>query len=339
MSYEEFEEYYEEATSHVEAAQRNRRLREVISQCVFRDEDCILLAHLGYCDDFTAKDEHWMSRNCCPICHSTSQLEFLHRCPLDPNAYKAYSQPGDVSKKFMSLLKKMEPEYSVQVHAAPMDIPGVAYEYKVVPNDAPWVVTIDNFVTTEEMHTLLEHANVYGYERSTDGLDEDEDGSWEAGETEERTSYEAWCGKRHGCVDDPIVLRVMDRLEEAVDIPQSHSDRLQLLRYEVGQFYRVHQDYHSYQAFSQTGARVLTALMYLSDVEEGGETRFPYLDVNIQPKKGRVLIWSNVLDGQPDEEALLARHEALPVVRGEKYAATAWFHARDYRSAPKHCGR
>jgi hypothetical protein len=34
------------------------------------------------------------------------------------------------------------------------------------------------------------------------------------------------------------------------------------------------------------GPRILTFFLYLSDVEEGGETSFPYLDIAIKPKKG-----------------------------------------------------
>ena len=48
------------------------------------------------------------------------------------------------------------------------------------------------------------------------------------------------------------------------------------------------------------------------------EPIFPYLDLTIMPKKGRVAMWANVLDEDPMEEHLLARHQALPVESGEK---------------------
>jgi len=62
--------------------------------------------------------------------------------------------------------------------------------------------------------------------------------------------------------------------------------------------------------------------MYLNDVEQGGGTNFPYLDLTVMPKRGRVLMWANVQDEDPDEEHLHARHQALPVISGEKYGAT-----------------
>ena len=37
--------------------------------------------------------------------------------------------------------------------------------------------------------------------------------------------------------------------------------------------------------------RVLAFMTYLNDVEEGGETSFHYYDINVQPKKGKTMIW------------------------------------------------
>lgn len=40
----------------------------------------------------------------------------------------------------------------------------------------------------------------------------------------------------------------------------------------------------------------LTRFLYLSDVDEGGETSFPHLNIAVKPKKGRALLWPSVLD-------------------------------------------
>jgi prolyl 4-hydroxylase len=36
--------------------------------------------------------------------------------------------------------------------------------------------------------------------------------------------------------------------------------------------------------------------MYLSDVSSGGGTRFPQLNVTIEPRKGRALLFPNVMN-------------------------------------------
>jgi prolyl 4-hydroxylase len=74
--------------------------------------------------------------------------------------------------------------------------------------------------------------------------------------------------------------------------------------------------------------------LYLSDVEEGGETSFPYLDIAVKPKRGRALLWPSVLDknGLTEQDGR-THHQALPVIRGLKFAANAWLHSHDYMVA------
>ena len=50
------------------------------------------------------------------------------------------------------------------------------------------------------------------------------------------------------------------------------------------------------QADLACGPRILTFFLYLSDVEEGGETAFPMLGISVKPKKGKALLWPSVID-------------------------------------------
>jgi prolyl 4-hydroxylase len=43
--------------------------------------------------------------------------------------------------------------------------------------------------------------------------------------------------------------------------------------------------------------RIASALVYLNDIENGGETVFPCHDISIVPKRGTMVYWENVLDG------------------------------------------
>ena len=51
------------------------------------------------------------------------------------------------------------------------------------------------------------------------------------------------------------------------------------------QFYRRHHDSSDHKNDSTAGHRILTFFLYLNDVEEGGETRFTTLGIDVKPKK------------------------------------------------------
>jgi hypothetical protein len=69
--------------------------------------------------------------------------------------------------------------------------------------------------------------------------------------------------------------------------------------------------------------------VYLNDVQEGGETVFPDRDVTVRPKRGRAVMFRNLLaDGSPDVHSL---HAGMPVLAGEKWLATSWIRTRPLR--------
>ena len=85
------------------------------------------------------------------------------------------------------------------------------------------------------------------------------------------------------------------------------------------------------------GPRIMTSFVYLSDVEEGGETTFPLLKdsegrmLTVTPRKGQAVLWPNTLDDKPNQIDERTRHEAMAVRKGVKYAANAWIHMHDFR--------
>jgi prolyl 4-hydroxylase len=72
--------------------------------------------------------------------------------------------------------------------------------------------------------------------------------------------------------------------------------------------------------------------LYLNDVEEGGGTNFDKLNITVMPKRGRALIWPSVLNDEPGAKDSRTTHQALPVEKGIKYGANAWFHIRDFKT-------
>ncbi|PSC75136.1 putative prolyl 4-hydroxylase 4 isoform A [Micractinium conductrix] len=95
-----------------------------------------------------------------------------------------------------------------------------------------------------------------------------------------RTSYGTFLRKRL----DPILSTIEDRMAAATHLHTSHHEDLQVLKYEHGQTYRDHYDINDTperlklmrESGVRGGLRTATLLVYLSDVEEGGETAFPY---------------------------------------------------------------
>lgn len=79
--------------------------------------------------------------------------------------------------------------------------------------------------------------------------------------------------------------------------------------------------------------RPLTGLAApFADVEEGGGTKFDG-GFTVQPKRGRAVLWPATFNDRPFIKDDRTHHEALPVLRGTKFAANFWIHQFDYVTA------
>lgn len=97
------------------------------------------------------------------------------------------------------------------------------------------------------------------------------------------------------------------------------------------EFYKQHHDQQSGH-WTPQGVRIYTFFVYLSDVEEGGGTRFTKLGLTVKPKLGRGILWPSVQDETLRISDPRTEHEALPVERGIKYAANLWQHLYDFKT-------
>ena len=95
----------------------------------------------------------------------------------------------------------------------------------------------------------------------------------------------------------PIVTKIENRLARFTYLPPYHGEDLQVLKYGYQQKYDAHHDVgeldskSGLQLAKEGGHRVGTVLLYLSDVEEGGETAFPDSEW-INPNRGNGETWS-----------------------------------------------
>jgi prolyl 4-hydroxylase len=318
MDLKDFLDEYNAAVEHLTAVAQNPELRVALPYCRNEHELCLQWAFQGWCEE----DFHYMQTACCPVCASAEQVEWLLRCPIDPNDPVAW-QPGDLDVFFQNLTTLTQ--YEPTVHSQPSKIPGDKHE------SAPWVVTLENVINEEEANTLIKWGEDYGWHDSMVAGDAREDGTSEAVYSEDRTSSLAWCHEE--CMEDPIVQGILERLSNITNLHSNHSDYLQLLRYEEGQKYLSHHDFHHYQVYSWSGPRIMTLYIYLADVEEGGGTKFTDLNITVTPKLGRALLWPNVLSDDPNKQEEWTYHEALPPIKGRKYGATLWWHQRNFKRA------
>ncbi|VFQ88687.1 unnamed protein product [Cuscuta campestris] len=149
---------------------------------------------------------------------------------------------------------------------------------------------------------------------------------------------------------DKMVREIEKRIADFTFIPVENGEGLQILHYEVGQKYEPHYDYFLDDFNTKNGGqRIATVLMYLSKVDEGGETVFPAAKGNfsavpwwdelsdcgkgglsVKPKMGDALLfWSMKPDATLDPSSL---HGGCPVIKGNKWSSTKWMRVHEYKA-------
>lgn len=133
-----------------------------------------------------------------------------------------------------------------------------------------------------------------------------------------RISKSSWLqGEEHSIVD-----KVNKRIHAITGLELKTAEELQVVNYGLGGHYEPHYDFarrdekDAFQGLG-TGNRIATFLFYMSDVEAGGATVFPSLNLSLWPRKGAAAFWYNLFeDGKGDTST---RHAACPVLLGTKW--------------------
>jgi prolyl 4-hydroxylase len=133
---------------------------------------------------------------------------------------------------------------------------------------------------------------------------------------------------------DPLVAAVDSRIAGLLGLDRALGEPLQGQRYKPGQQFKGHVDFFYVdqpywpEYSSHGGQRTWTAMIYLVAPQRGGGTRFSLLDVEVEPKLGRLLVWNNMaLDGSPNPWTL---HSGEPVAKGTKYIVTKWYREQPF---------
>ena len=130
-----------------------------------------------------------------------------------------------------------------------------------------------------------------------------------------------------GALTDPLIADIDRRICALLGIHSSYSEITQGQHYKPGEEFKVHTDFFEGPTLEEhtreQGQRTYTFMVYLNDVELGGETEFIKLKQTIKPKKGMAIIWNSLnQDGSNNYNTL---HQAHPVRSGTKSIITKWF--------------
>ncbi|KMJ57669.1 2OG-Fe(II) oxygenase [Bacillus sp. LL01] len=128
--------------------------------------------------------------------------------------------------------------------------------------------------------------------------------------------------------ENELVSKIEKRVSQIMNVSVEHGEGLQILNYQVGQEYKAHFDFFKSSSKQVSNPRISTLVMYLNDVEEGGETYFPKLKFSVSPQKGMAVYFEYFYDNQELNELTL--HGGSPVVVGDKWAATQWMRRKKY---------
>ena len=272
-------------------------LVEEAMQCADTNAECASWAASGECQ----KNPRYMLSHCTTSCGTCeSKREGCKR----QNSTAPMAIPGGMHAMFERALTAF-PEYQPTALSRPS--PGT--------DDAPWVLQFENLLTEDQAMAMIAACPPKGWSASLAGDQL----------SPVRTSTQCWCDEGGGCMRAEAVHDLTMRMLNVTMLPYENAEYFQVLKYEVGQFYRQHHDQQSAH-WTPQGVRLFTFFVYLSDLEEGGGTRFTDLGITVTPKLGRGILWPSVQDGNLRDSDRRTHHEALPVVKGVKYAANLWQH-------------
>lgn len=94
-------------------------------------------------------------------------------------------------------------------------------------------------------------------------------------------------------------------------VPFASMELLQMIKYNPNtDFYKPHAD------SGPDFPRCISSILYLNDIEKGGDTYFDKFNVSVSPKAGRLLMFPS---------NFIYTHEGRPPINDTKYVVVTWF--------------
>lgn len=140
-----------------------------------------------------------------------------------------------------------------------------------------------------------------------------------------RISKSCWLNGGH----DKLIDKINRRMTALTGLNFDTAEDFQVQNYGLAGHYDPHFDFsrdleNSSLGQLGTGNRIATVLLYMTDVEAGGATVFPYVGARVKPRKGNAVFWHNML--RSGEGDFRTRHAGCPVLKGWKWVSNKWIH-------------
>ncbi|MEO1353141.1 MAG: 2OG-Fe(II) oxygenase [Cyanobacteria bacterium J06635_15] len=186
-------------------------------------------------------------------------------------------------------------------------------------NDNPLIYVFENFLTDVEINDLVTVAEAR-LQRAL--VAAEQSGVVSQG----RTGRNCWIPHHQ----TPVISQLSIRISHLIGIPLDNAESFQAIHYYETQAYNPHYDAweahteRGQRCMARGGQRLVTCLLYLNDVADGGGTCFPKLGLDLWAVRGRMVVFHNCQTGTNIRHPA-SLHGGLPVIKGEKWACNLWF--------------
>jgi prolyl 4-hydroxylase len=191
------------------------------------------------------------------------------------------------------------------------------------------VYEIESILNDTECKTLILHASPKLIRSGTISKDSI---------SNHRTSYNTFLRNNEDDINIKPILDKIDYITHKLSgKPYENQEPLQVVKYTKGQEYKEHYDCcvpldnaMCIQDNEKHGFRHSTLLIYLNEVEKGGETDFPLLKHKFTPKLGKAIYFFNLNKNETSYHKL-SKHAGLPPLgEGEKWVCNKWIRTKKY---------
>lgn len=180
-------------------------------------------------------------------------------------------------------------------------------------SERPEILSFPGLFTVQECDFLIAVADP-GFEESRIYIE-----SGEGALDPIRTSYDSTI---HWLIEDPATHALNRRIAAASDTRYDQGEPLLILRYQPGQEFRRHLD----ALPGVSNQRFKTALVWLNEDYEGGDTAFTKAGITLRGRKGDAIVFRNTHEGSRGDP--MSEHAGTPVINGTKYLASRWIRER-----------